>query len=87
MELANTLREAFAFNIPMTPAVVLPLLVIGAIFVAYVVYFVTLRIVRAERQSGHPSPPMPASCGYWNTSFSLADCVQTVESQKLGKKR
>lgn len=53
MELANTLREAFAFNIPMTPAVVLPLLVIVAIFFAYVVYFVTLRIVRgaAKRAS------------------------------------
>jgi small-conductance mechanosensitive channel len=45
--LANTLKEAFGFNIPMTPSVVLPLLLIATIFVAYLVYFVTLRIVRA----------------------------------------
>jgi hypothetical protein len=30
---------------------------------------------------------MAASWGYWNTIFSLADCVRTVEPQKLGKKR
>ncbi|HXV84991.1 MAG TPA: mechanosensitive ion channel family protein, partial [Candidatus Binatia bacterium] len=32
---------------PMTPIVVLPLLLIATIFIAYVVYFVTMRIVRA----------------------------------------
>jgi hypothetical protein len=53
VELVNTLREAFGFNIPMTPAVVLPMLVIATILVAYLVYFVTLRIVRgaAKRAS------------------------------------
>ena len=46
MELANALTEAFGFKIPMTPAVILPLLVIATILVAYVVYFVTLRVLR-----------------------------------------
>ena len=46
MELATSLREALGFEIPMTPIVVLPLLLIATIFAAYVIYFVTLRIVR-----------------------------------------
>jgi small-conductance mechanosensitive channel len=53
LELANPLREALGFDIPMTPIVVLPLLLIATIFAAYVVYFLTLRIVRgtAKRAS------------------------------------
>lgn len=47
MEIANFLRETLAFKIPMTPGVVLPLLLIATIFVAYLGYFITLRIVRA----------------------------------------
>ena len=50
MGFADTLKEAFGFNIPMTPSVVLPLLLIATIFVAYVVYFVTLKIVRAAEK-------------------------------------
>ena len=37
----------FGFKMPMTPAVVLPLLIITTVFLAYLVYSVTLRGVRA----------------------------------------
>ena len=47
MEFANTIAEVFGFRIPLTPAVVLPLLVLATIFLAYVLYFLILRIVRA----------------------------------------
>jgi hypothetical protein len=47
LELPNSLKAALGFDIPMTPIVILPMLFIATILAAYVVYFVTLRIVRA----------------------------------------
>lgn len=47
MEIVNSITELFGFKIPLTPAVVLPLLIIATIFCAYVLYFITLRIIRA----------------------------------------
>jgi hypothetical protein len=45
MELANSIAEVFGFRIPLTPAVVLPLLVFATIFLAYVLYLLILRII------------------------------------------
>ena len=46
MNLANFISDLFGFKIPMTPAVVLPLLVIVTVFLAYLASFIILRIVR-----------------------------------------
>jgi len=53
VDLMDFISEVFGFKIPMTPAVILPLLLIVTVFVAYLVYFATLRIVRgvAKRAS------------------------------------
>lgn len=46
MELLNYISELFGFKIPMTPAVVLPLLLIATVFLAYLVYWLVLRAIR-----------------------------------------
>lgn len=47
MDLASFISDLFGFKLPTTPAVVLPLLVIATIILAYTVYFIVMRIVRA----------------------------------------
>jgi small-conductance mechanosensitive channel len=47
LKLSNSLKAALGFDIPMRPIVILPMLFIATILAAYVVYFVTLRMVRA----------------------------------------
>jgi small-conductance mechanosensitive channel len=51
--MTSIIKDLFGFDIPMTPIVVLPSLFIATILVAYLVYFVTQRIVRgtAKRAS------------------------------------
>jgi len=51
--MTGTIKDLFGFDIPMTPGVVLPALFIATILVAYLVYFVAMRIVRgaAKRAS------------------------------------
>jgi small-conductance mechanosensitive channel len=53
VNLLSYLWQLFGITIPMTPAVVLPLLVFATVFLAYLVYFVLLRIIRgaAKRAS------------------------------------
>jgi small-conductance mechanosensitive channel len=53
VDLLSYISELFGFKIPMTPVVVLPLLVIVTVFLAYLVYFAALRIIRgtAKRAS------------------------------------
>ena len=46
MELLNYLSELFGIKIPLTPVVVLPLLVIATVFLAYLVYWLALRAIR-----------------------------------------
>jgi small-conductance mechanosensitive channel len=46
VDLLNYISELFAFKIPMTPVVVLPLLVIATVFLAYLVYWLALRVIR-----------------------------------------
>jgi small-conductance mechanosensitive channel len=46
LEFADFITGLFDFKIPLTPIVVLPLLVVAAALLAYLVYFVTMRIVR-----------------------------------------
>jgi small-conductance mechanosensitive channel len=53
VEFVDYLSDVFGFKIPMTPVVVLPLLVIGTIILAYVAYVTILQILRgvARRSS------------------------------------
>ncbi len=46
VDLLSYLWQLFGITIPMTPVVVLPLLFIVTVFVAYLVYFAALRIIR-----------------------------------------
>jgi len=46
LDLGNFISDMFGFKMPMTPAVVLPLLVIVTVFLAYLASFIILRIVR-----------------------------------------
>ena len=45
--MTDLITEIFGFRIPLTPAVVLPLLVLATIVLAFAVYFVVVRIMRA----------------------------------------
>lgn len=53
MDWLHYISEVFGFKISMTPAVVLPLLVIATVFLAYLVYWAALRSIRgaAKRAS------------------------------------
>ncbi len=53
MDLGSFISDLFGFKIALTPAVVLPLLVISAALLAYAIYVVTLRLIRgAARRAG-----------------------------------
>ena len=45
--MTDFVTEVFGFRIPVTPAVILPLLVLATIVLAYVVYFLLTRLIRA----------------------------------------
>ena len=45
--MTDFVTEVFGFRIPVTPAVVLPLLVLATILLAYVVYFLLTRLISA----------------------------------------
>ena len=45
--MTDFVTEVFGFRIPVTPAVILPMLVLATIVLAYVLYFVLTRLIRA----------------------------------------